>query len=485
MKKGLLGLLIIFVTIFTACDAAYNASIIGKIVDKEKYDEDPLIGGIGEVSIYIYLDEKDLDTDLAYWKETNLKPDEKPERDENGRKHRDLKKLYTDKSVTGVEGDFKFEGIWWLDFFPEFGTDASVEPAFFLFYHKDYGIVKYDRTVYLTGDGRTRTLSPFPILKQINEVILKGRVIDKNRKLNGSDLGVPGVSVDIYLPKTWTVGDSGVTVLDDDWRIDPTYNVVTDAEGYYLQTVSFPKFPEVTPEVAKTKVRVTYTSANYSLFELTDAASTTYSGYTTASGIVNYASVINRNGATVDVKDPAIWSLFNTELKKDFDLNADGNIDAYYEETLESKGNTEADKRRNIVTLNNISMRNNLLRATISGRVNDVATPGIYINAVQISAQDFFEISVQSSIETLGTATTKNVVVPNSDPAVVEAGSYSINNLAWTCYNYSGEEVLRPVWMNAIKEGGITSLPFGENNIRFSAVNLVENTIDFTVIVTP
>lgn len=175
--------------LLSACDVAYSASVTGTVVDKELYDQDPKTGAINNVFVYVYWNEKDRESDYRFWVKHNWKPEEKPATDEKGKK---LKRLYNDMAVTNADGVFTFSALWWLDFFPEFGTDASVENAYFMFYHKDYGMVKYEKATLLTGDGRTRTLAPFPIVKQIHEAILKGRVIDKNRTLNGSPVGLPG-----------------------------------------------------------------------------------------------------------------------------------------------------------------------------------------------------------------------------------------------------------------------------------------------------
>ncbi len=476
-KKSFSILIAIFALFFFSCDAAFDASVSGSVVDKELNDEDPTSGSIENVIVYLYLDESDRDMDHLFWTYKNWKPDEKEvdykltaEEKKLGLSNYKLGALYEEQTVTNSQGNFTLEGIWWLDYFPTFGTQASTTEGYFMFYHKDYGMVKYENVVKLTGDGRTRQLPPMKIIKSIHEAILSGRILDKNLKENGQSKGLSGVTVTVYTTDVWTVDganpdnyESGtVVVKSSDWKTNPSYTFTTDSEGYFSQDVSFRKFPEGSSvEVFKTQMLVTYSLSNYSLFELTDEANVKYTAN-------NWTGTYG----DVDLKLPKNWVLFDTtNMKKDFDLDNDTFTDIYYPIDVSvskiEEGRIPTDRDKNKVIMDDVYMRGNRLSASIEGRVfnadpNSLA-PGtdkntIAVDGVTISVKDF-----KTDTKSLATDTTSTKIISASDPPITEKGSYSIN-LSITSYNHQEDTFERPLYIEA-------SLPSEYNPADNSGIN--------------
>ena len=183
MKRSVFLLLPAFL-LPAACDGVYDTSVQGVVVDWDDYNsaavEDP---GINDVDVYLYLDETLLDEDLTAWGNDGTLPDGRLNK--KGVKEQAYYQKTTTASSGGENGVFNFNGLMWRNFFPEFGNDGDRATLYFLFYRKDYGMVKADNPVIATS-GVTNKLPQFRIKKALCEVILSGYVVDMNKKKEGS-----------------------------------------------------------------------------------------------------------------------------------------------------------------------------------------------------------------------------------------------------------------------------------------------------------
>lgn len=514
MKIKITAALMLVLFFFTGCSAAFDASINGVIVDMDDYENDPDSTGIENVRVYLYLKDRDRQRDFEDWRTDDLRPDEL-KLDEKGE---EIDKRHVDMAITNGTGTFSFVGVWWVDYFPEFGSDASVEPGYLLIYHPDYGMISYESTIRLYGDGRTRDLGPFPIQKAINEAMIKGRVLDMNVTENGQPLGLAGVSVDIYTTDSWSVTDGVVTVENDDWKKEPTYTVLSDSEGYFEQTVSFRKFlGNSSEELIQTKMRIVFSRTGYSQFCLAEDANNKYSGFVPAG--TEYVG-----DRTVDLQDPANWVLFDGPvatvnywngsaqdsetvglaggmLKKDFDQDADGIEDIYYELVVPA-----ATQRGEVIELAHpIRMRNIRLQAEVAGRVfADTGTTGpdngvwdddVYAApppALPVSTADTYENGATvtfdwfSAGDTIGTTVTDNKIISDQVTTgnAIEEGHYSFS-INWTSYNYEGATANRQIWISATLPNGATTLSSANSAVytpdqvvQFSPVEAVKYPLD-------
>lgn len=496
MKRIIILLMVTFVFFMTmSCSINFDASIDGKVVDSEEFDNDPDTGGIENVRVYLYLKEDDLDADLDDWSKLGQRPDElKTEPYGVGNeKEREIDKRYQAMTMTSGTGQFTFPGIWWTDYFSEYGTDASVELGYFLFHHPDYGMIKNASSIRLYGDGRTRTISPFSIEKAINEAIVKGRVIDQNIKNNGQPVGIEGTSVKIYMPEEWTIDNGVVTVAPDKWKTEPTYTVLTDTDGYFQQTVSFRRFNKNSSvEDTMVAVRMTFSRLNYSQFCLNTTANTLYSGFKATGANIGDPYTEDR---TIDLTDTSNWVLFDgatatdvtywngevayTEsvgvvggvMQSDYDLDADGNLDIYYPLTVTAKV-----ERSEVIELADIHMRNNALQGEIAGRVwadaNDDGLVGtLPAETYQNDALVTFKWFVADDTPE-GSETTASKIYSDQIESAIEPGHYA-HSINWTVYNYAGETFKRQFWIYAGKGTGATAL-LSSNSSHFTAEQLIK-----------
>lgn len=474
-----------------SCSVNFKAVVEGTVVDQELYEMDSTKGAIGNVRVYIYLNDSYREKDYQRWQQTGLRPDEPSLEDENKKNKNKITQLYSGQVVTTDQnGIFSMQSIWWTDYVSKYGTDASIKNAYFLFYHDDYGLVPSRNRVVLIGDGNTVKLPPFPIQKAINETLVKGRIIDANQLESAQVVGIPNVTVKIYMPKKWSIENDTVVVANDDWKYEPTYTISTDANGYFSQMISYRKFsPGSSTEMSKIKIRLSYELANYSAFCLTTEANEKFCGYEAATGNVYSGDRI------LDLKDVSNWVLFDGETKTvsywdhndgktidstvgrnssdytkcDFDLNADGYNDVYYEMDVVCDGA----KRENIMTISDLRLRKNQLTAKITGRVYDASNQG-----VDDATVTFYWFNDEST--KIASVNSASVVYGSTGMNIDrEEGHYNID-LTLTSYNHIGNNSTTiPIWLVA-KKGDFTST-MESKLISFGIVASESQNIDFTI----
>lgn len=469
----------------SSCSVNFRATIKGSVVDQDLYEADSTKGAIGNVRVYLYLSQADRDKDYQRWEESGLCPDE-PQNStasSGSTKSKDkTKPLYVASVVTtATDGTFAINNIWWTDYASKYGTDASVKNGYFLFYHDSYGLVAYTKDVKLIGDGNTVTLPPFPIKKDINETVVKGRIVDANLVKNGQSVGVANVSVKIYTAKKWSMNGESVEVANEDWKYEPSYTVTTNADGYFSQSISYPKYiPGISQKISKTKIRLTYELAGYSAFCLTTEANQKFSGYDVngnpysesrsvdltsstnwvlldgAKTDVSYYDHKNGNSVTVSVGRDG-----SDVTKCDFDFNADGTKDIYYEIEIVSDGT----RRENIMTINELKIRKNQLSATIYGKVLDTSANGVIGAAVSFYWFNKDDTKI-SSVNSSASGSSNN-------------GNYSAT-ITLTSYNHTAaSDFTMPIWIDAKKDS--LKADRAKYDIDFGIEAAIQKNLDLTI----
>ena len=468
MKRSVFLLLPAFL-LPAACDGVYDTSVQGVVVDWDDYNsaavEDP---GINDVDVYLYLDETLLDEDLTAWGNDGTLPDGRLNK--KGVKEQAYYQKTTTAASGGENGVFNFNGLMWRNFFPEFGNDGDRATLYFLFYHKDYGMVKADNPVIATS-GVTNKLPQFRIKKALCEVILNGYVVDMNKKKEGSGGKLPlqGVTVGIYMP----VEFNSSTGAAEAWETEPKYTVLTDSDGRFEQKINFTKRNE--PVNQKCTVKLT--------FELDG-----YVGYTLTSEAANQYSGLNGTAAVADVeRDSANWVLLNgsesvslsykgfdgtattvsdisesvgggagPDFTEKCDIDNDGEDEVCLPVTLTC--NTDSPNGSSYRLGESVYLKQYRFSTTVAGSILD--STGTTLNG---------SVTLSSAADYSNSETTKTQLISSGDTPVY---GYSMS-YSWTVYNYSTEYAYQLVYMKA--SAGSSNIDKGATLISGRS----ENAVDF------
>jgi len=234
MKKwfNIISIVLIAGLILSGCSAVFTASVTGRLVDTDEYEDDAGDPGINEAEVYLYTSEGNRDADREAWAEES-----EPAR-------------YFMKSVTGSSGGeagyYTFNGLIWSEMFPGYGKTGDRKEIYFLFYHPEYGI--HNSSAVIVSEVTNR-LPPVKIPSLYNRGDIRGSVLD-----NETGDGIGGVTVGIYVPDSWEYDAEGGIV----WRTgsdtgtletpvypeEPAYTVTTDDTGEYSRSVTFLMMPD-------------------------------------------------------------------------------------------------------------------------------------------------------------------------------------------------------------------------------------------------
>ena len=444
MKRSVFLLLPAFL-LPAACDGVYDTSVQGVVVDWDDYNsaavEDP---GINDVDVYLYLDETLLDEDLTAWGNDGTLPDGRLNK--KGVKEQAYYQKTTTAASGGENGVFNFNGLMWRNFFPEFGNDGDRATLYFLFYHKDYGMVKADNPVIATS-GVTNKLPQFRIKKALCEVILSGYVVDMNKKKEGSGGKLPlqGVTVGIYMP----VEFNSSTGAAEAWETEPKYTVLTDSDGRFEQKINFTKRNE--PVNQKCTVKLT--------FELDG-----YVGYTLTSEAANQYSGLNGTAAVADVeRDSANWVLLNGSESVSLSYKGFDGTTASAQDISESVPvtltcNTDSPNGGSYPLGESVYLKQYRFSTTVAGSILDSTGTTLY-GSVELSSADDYSNSQKTNTR----------LISSGDTPVYE---YSMS-YSWTVYNYSTEYAYQLVYMKA--SAGSSAIDKGATLISGRS----ENAVDF------
>lgn len=459
---GILGLLLLL----GGCDGIYDASIQGVVLDWDDYNDSSVVdAGINNVDVYLYLNEKHLDEDLAAW---NADGKTKPESRINKKGLPET--AYYQKTTTDTQGDvrgsFSFNGVMWRNLFPEFGKPGDRATLYFLFYHKDYGMVKAPDAVTVTS-GVTNKLPQFRIKKSLCEVTLSGYVVDMNKKQEGSSNRLPlsNVSISIYLPLEF---DSKTgAVVKNQWEKTPKYTLVTNADGRFEQKITFPA--RSTEKIQKCPVMVVYEKDNYSAYVLTSEAANQFSGL----GGVDPVSDVEKdeknwvmlNGESTTLNYTAYKSsgdeavtetvgVSGDEKTQLLDIDDDGLVEVVLPVVLTYDGNST----RNSLKLNQtLFLRQYHFTTVVQGRILD-STGTTLAGSVTYSSKDNYENS-------------RTVTTISSNQGEKPDYTYSFD-YSWVSYNYPSEYAYQQIYMKAKSTSDITSQ-------AYYLVGAAQNAIDF------
>lgn len=462
--------LLCLVLMLTGCDGVYDTSVQGVVLDWDDYNDSSVTdAGINDVDVYLYLDETILEEDLNAWNSDGTWPDDRVNKkgvNEAG---------YYAKTTTAVSGNkngvFGFNGVMWHNLFPEFGKPGDRATLYFLFYHKDYGMVKADNPVTVTS-GVTNNLPQFRIKKALCEVILSGYVVDMNKKQKGSvnNLPLSNVTVNIYMPTTFDASKGTA----ESWERTPKYTVTTDTEGRFEQKINFTK--RSTPEVQKCPVKLTFEIADYAAYTLTSAAADQFSGLNggSNSGNVernpeNWVLLNGQDKVSLTYKGYKADSTAPTDLTEEvggagieftekYDIDRDGEMEVCLPVVLEC--NTK-DSVSSYKLGQNIFLRQYRFTTTVSGKVID-STGATFPGSVMLADNSNYD-----------NATTAVTVPTGSGDTNVH--QYSMSH-SWSVYNYTSEYSYQLVYMKA--KVGSTEIPYGSSGeVLLNGTS--ENAVDF------
>ena len=455
MKRSVFLLLPAFL-LPAACDGVYDTSVQGVVVDWDDYNsaavEDP---GINDVDVYLYLDETLLDEDLTAWGNDGTLPDGRLNK--KGVKEQAYYQKTTTAASGGENGVFNFNGLMWRNFFPEFGNDGDRATLYFLFYHKDYGMVKADNPVIATS-GVTNKLPQFRIKKALCEVILSGYVVDMNKKKEGSGGKLPlqGVTVGIYMPVEFN-----------------SSTVLTDADGRFEQKINFTKRNE--PVNQKCTVKLTFELDGYVGYTLTSEAANQYSGLSVTAVpdverdsanwvLLNGSESVSLSykgfdGTTASVQDisESVGGGDGPDFTEKYDIDNDGEDEVCLPVTLTC--NTDSPNGSSYRLGESVYLKQYRFSTTVAGSILD--STGATLNG---------SVTLSSAADYSNSETTKTQLISSGDTPVYE---YSMS-YSWTVYNYSTEYAYQLVYMKA--SAGSSAIDKGATLISGRS----ENAVDFT-----
>lgn len=251
---ALLGLLVFF---GSSCSVVFTSSLSGEVHDRERYEDAAANSGIQDLYVYLYLEKEDRDADLNSWAGgTGPIPDNPPDLPEP---------RYFQKTVTGQDGSFSFNGLIWNTLFPQYGKTADRRQVHLLFYHRTYGLAANETPVYIVSDV-TNIPGPFLLTRIMNTATIQGYLKDQE-----DQSALENVTVQLWVPNLWLYDNSGqITGLSEEkidgktvWPGNPTYQLNTDAEGRYRGEISFPMLPSTEDNRGTVKIRATFRRTGY------------------------------------------------------------------------------------------------------------------------------------------------------------------------------------------------------------------------------
>ncbi len=459
------------VLILAGCDGVYDSSVQGVVLDWDDYNDSSVTdAGINDVDVYLYLDEKILDEDLNNWNTNGAWPENRVDKKGN------QKAGYYAKTTTATSGSkngvFGFNGVMWHNLFPEFGKPGDRVTLYFLFYHKDYGMVKADNPVTVTS-GVTNNLPQFRIKKALCEVILSGYVVDMNKKQKGSANNLPlsNVTVNIYMPTTFDAAKGTA----ETWERTPKYTVMTDSEGRFEQKINFTK--RSTPEVQKCPVKLTFEKADYAAYTLTSKAADIFSGL--GSGGTNPGNVERdeNNWVLLNGKEKVslMYKGYNAgsttaadlteeiggvgvEFTEKYDIDRDGEEEVCLPVVLECNTKNEVSSYK---LGQNIFLRQYRFTTTVGGKIMD-SNGATFSGSVMLADNSSYDNATTAWTVPTGTGDTN-------------VHQYSMN-YSWSVYNYTSEYSYQLVYMKA-KVGG-PEIPYGTDG-KVLLTGASENAVDF------
>ncbi len=478
MKKKFFIIYILLV--FISCSSIFKGSITGSIHDLDDYNNQNITNsGISNVTVFLYLDEKKRDYDYNQWLEFGRDPYNV--KSKNGK---DVTNFILD-TVSNNSGDFEISGILWESLFPEYGDTGDLREIFLLFLHNDYGLVKNPVPINITS-GNTRKLPPIKIKKNLNEVLVRGRVLDYDKKsANGGDLvPIENAEVEFFLPSEWLIDGEDVIVKDSDWNNYASYRVLTDSEGSFQQKVSFKSFIPMVGPIDRIKILLTVSKEGYSSFCLSEEANAKFTGFNSD------GSVFDGDRSQDISLENSIWVLLDGEettvsyydigeekevtdtigggdFRKDLDIDKDGFMNIYLPCVLVA----DDDNNIGIKLLNDIHLRDIEHSSILSGIVGIENAVSTFVGKNNMTVQFFSSQEAYNNKEPIhySVMTTYTPYSGNVNN-LGEEGFYS-RECSWRSYNYSGERSSFLWWVYAFGTIGSDDLSSRDEDSKVKLIS--------------
>ena len=236
--------------LFLSCSVVFTGSINGTIADAERHEAGDAGSGIADAAVYLYTDQDKRDADFDAWSSSGRMP-ETPEKGDPE---------YFIKSMTDAQGNYSFNGFIWNEFFPDYGKSGDRKEIFLLFYHEEYGMNTTTYPVYVVSDVSNK-IPLYTFYRIFNSAEITGTVTDSD---SGSALA--NVNVNIWVPESWSYtagGNIDTAESKLSWSDSPSYTVLTDNNGRWRRTITYPMMPSSTSNRGSTIVRITYSAGAY------------------------------------------------------------------------------------------------------------------------------------------------------------------------------------------------------------------------------
>ncbi|MCF7953758.1 MAG: hypothetical protein K9K78_06750 [Spirochaetales bacterium] len=251
-----IAMIIGFLLVLSSCSSVFSAYIEGSIYDADETNADGDSIPIEDADVYLYADKESRDTDYRRW--YNDGAEDGPLPTESAGEN----PSYFQTSRTDAEGVYSFSGFTWKELNPEFGKTADRANIYLLIYHKNYGLQKNRDPEHIKVVSEvSNTVPDLYISKHMNTATVRGYVLDEyGDALNNA-------TVDLYIPENWEYVSGDATEIDEaslDWGTDPSpLTALTDADGEYSFSISYPPKPSRTDNRENTLLRLTFELDGY------------------------------------------------------------------------------------------------------------------------------------------------------------------------------------------------------------------------------
>lgn len=251
-RRTLSSILCIALTgmLLSGCSSVFTTVIRGAVFDSEPYEEDPRSGPIEHVRVYLYDDKSLRDEDYDLWYDSGGLEGPLPE--QVGIPD------YISLEYSDADGEYTFSGFTWKELHPSFGSTADRQEVYLLYYHKDYGLQKNSEPLVIAVTSDTENTLPDMLLdRRLNSGYVSGRVEDQNER------PLTDVTVMLYVAQQWEYDGGDIVEETIQWPEEPDQQRVSDPDGEYSFSFSFPKRPSGSDDRKKVPVRITFDHTQY------------------------------------------------------------------------------------------------------------------------------------------------------------------------------------------------------------------------------